>query len=222
MRLFRYVLMTLLMAAAATVSYAQVPANQRVEFTDPQNANRSGVSGVAARLAAKSNYQYLIGLVAWEDKDRPCKVTARFAHVNQLNEFEQTWIDPGCKSPGSKKVFDTGKENGTFFIRRLNVCMAKNNARVKGVKGYGLLVDRATLLADAYRPGAHVTLKGDSQYIEGFRRPHCNGGYGFDFTGWEAGSECDRDRVATGIIIEHQDGSWTSLRLICSLMVPKR
>jgi hypothetical protein len=220
-RLELCILTAVSLAATSTMSHAQVPSKQRVAFADPMTSARSGVPGIATRLEAKSQYQYLIGLVAWESKDKPCKVTARFAHVNQLNEFEQTWTDPGCKSPGSKLTFDTHEPNGTFFLTRLNACMAKNNDRVKGVKGLGVAVDRAHLLADVYRPGAHVDIKGETKTIDGFRRPHCDGGYGFDFSGWEPGSQCDADRVATGIVIEHKDGSWTSLRLICSLVIPK-
>lgn len=209
------------LVAATSIAEAQVPPKQRVEFTDPKTESRSGGSGVAARLEAKSQYQYLLGLNAWEDKDKPCQVRARFAHVNELNEFEQTWTDPECKSPGSEKTVSVYGDNGTGFIKSLKVCLAYSG-RVKGVAGSSVTVARSALLADAYRPGAHVDIVGNGSDVRGFERVNCANVDEPGDHGWQPASACGDDRVATGVVIEQKDGSWTSLRLICSFMIPKQ
>ena len=210
------------LAATPAISFAQVPPDQRIEFGDPKTAARSGPPGVATRLEAKSKYQYLIDLVAREHSDKPCQVTARFAHVNQLNEFEQTWTDPGCKKPTKRSEEDLypksneEHKNGTFFITSLRTCISRINTRVKGVKGEGHDVTRATFLTQVEGTDSHIALTGFPDPVPGFDRFHCKKSQ------WQTPSQCGNNRVATGIVIEHEDGSWTSLRLICSLMFPKK
>lgn len=147
------------------------------------------------------NYQGLYQVSMWEDTDVPCKIQAKFRHLNTYVGKQVTWDNFGqCGVNASTKrtVKFTDTES---YVRGVNVCLNNAGDRVKGMRIYGAKLNRST--------GALTNLSG----FKGWSRPNCDD--------WQTIRYCPPGKVATRLIVEDEPGNGIQgVRLTCRSISP--
>ena len=178
-----------------------------VELTgEPASSGISGFPGSKFTLGdANSSSRALVGVVSRERSDEPCFVSVGWEDVNESGTNGAVTKDLcGNKGPNSGTMgatyANTGGTANRVFITGAQVCMNKDDDRIKGVHLRGQRITDAGTLAD-FGPDAQDT------------RTNCHQDH------WRRWVNCPAGQIATAAILHFEAGntprSWIGIELRC-------
>lgn len=191
--------------AFTTPSFAQAVA--AVELTgEPSSTGLTGFPGSKFTLGdPDSSSRALVGVLSRERSDEPCFVSVGWEDVNQFSTNGALTKDLcGGNGPSSGTMggtyANTGGTANRVFVTGAQVCMNKDDDRIKGIHLHGKRITDDGTLVD-FGPDAQ-----DS-------RTNCHQDH------WKRWVNCPTGQIATAAIIHYEAGntprSWTGIELRC-------
>lgn len=184
-----------------TPSFAQSVA--AVELTgEPSSTGLSGFPGSKFTLGdPDSGSRALVAVLSRERSDEPCFVSIGWEDVNQSGTSDAVTKDLcGGNGPSSGTMGGTYGPADRVFITGAQVCMNKDDDRIKGIHLRGRRINDAGVLVD-FGPDEQ-----DS-------RTNCHQDH------WKRWVNCPEGQIATAAIIHFEAGntprSWTGIGLQC-------
>lgn len=178
-----------------------------VELTgEPSSSGISGFPGSKFTLGdSDSSSRALVGVLSRERSDEPCSVSVGWEDVNQFGTNDAVTKDLcGNKGPNSGTMgatyANTGGTANRVFITGAQVCMNKDDDRIKGIHLRGQQITDAGTLAD-FGPDAQDA------------RTNCHQDH------WRRWVNCPAGQIATAAILHFEAGntprSWIGIELRC-------
>lgn len=190
-----------------TIQTVQAQSVATVELTgEPSSTGISGFPGSKFTLGdSGSSSRALVGLLSRERSDKPCEVSVGWEDVNQSSTNDASTKNLCGKNGATSSTMggtyaNTGGTANRVFVSGVQVCMNKDDDRVKGIHLRGKRITDTGTLAD-FGPDQQ-----DS-------RSNCHQDH------WKRWVNCPERQIATAAIIHFDAGntprSWTGIGLQC-------
>lgn len=207
LKIISVVLTVVLFLSTTTIQTVQAQSVATVELTgEPSSTGISGFPGSKFTLGdSGSSSRALVGVLSRERSDKPCEVSVGWEDVNRSSTNDASTKDLCGKNGATSSTMggtyaNTGGTANRVFVSGVQVCMNKDDDRVKGIHLRGKRITDTGTLAD-FGPDQQ-----DS-------RSNCHQDH------WKRWVNCPEGHIATAAIIHFDAGntprSWTGIGLQC-------